>query len=121
MKKPLANVYSLENARRRRRKQLSEEQRQIARELAELVGVPEPTTEELRRMEKELPSNVVADDPPYGNHTPPKLLAQYYFWQTLDELRYKTSPRRLNRMRDFLNRYQRFAGPALRETLQYCL
>lgn len=100
---------------------MSEEQRRIAAELAELVDVPEPTIEELRRMEKELPSNVVADDPPYGDRTPPKLLAQYYLWQTLDELRYETSLRKLNRMLGFLERYQRFAGPALREILQYYL
>ena len=117
----MAKVYNLGDARRRRMQQLSKEQRQIAAELAELAGVPEPTTDELRRMERELPPNVVADDPPYGDRTPPKLLAQYYLWQTLGELRYETSPRRLDRMRDFLERYQRFAGPALRETLQYYL
>lgn len=126
----MAKVYSLEEARWRRMQRLLllEEQRQIAAELAELVGVPEPTAEELKRMERELPSDVLADDPPYGDRTPPKLLAQYYLWQTLNELRYnltkpeylirELSPPRINRMRDFLRKYQRFAGPGLRRILQ---
>lgn len=130
----MAEVYSLEDARRRRKhaKRLSaEERRQIAWELAELVGVPKPTTEELRRMKQEIPADVLADDPPYGDLTPPKLLAQYYLWQTLDELCYRltdpdyrlreSSPQELDQIRDFLRKYQRFAGPGLRETLQYYL
>src|SRR5690606_38660689 len=82
----LANVHNLENAQRARAhaKRLSEEQRQIALDLAGMVGVPEPTSEELKRMEQEIPADVLADDPPCGKRTPPKLLAQYYLWQTLD-------------------------------------
>ena len=120
----MAKVYSLAEARQKKMRRLptlQRQKRQIAAELAKLAGVPEPTAEEFRRMKKELPSGVVADDPPYGFCTPPKLLAQYYLEQTFNELLYETSPLKLNRMRSFLERYQRFAGPTLRYFLQHYL